>query len=546
MAKRNAWGGLCVVALMACGDNGAGGSLTEDGTGTTRGTADTGETTTDTTPTTSATGSGVVTDPGSGTGTGGVSDATTSPPTTGQATTGTDTTGTDTGSEASSTGAVASTVDVTGDATTGDATTAGMTTAGMTTGTTGSGTMGEETSGEETGEADFCAGNGGILLPGDDICTGDLGEKTFTFALCSCTNFTTAGVFTVDAFNSDANKPQPVNGGSVGINGNYTTVALAGIGGALWVDGKVSTVAIHDVGETLQCGGDVSATVVSHVNEDAYVEGNIGGILPLMTIDGDLHMPANKVNGGALVLGQTIKGPVNVETPCDCNNPIDVDKIVQGYEQDNDNAAAGIDEDLLDDVILPLQIELPCGVYFFSDIQHLLALKIVLTGRTVIAVDGDLTSIGLLDLELGPDAELDLFIAGDASFADLATLGDTKRPAAFRMYVGGQVTFASLFTFGGNLYQPNAVFNAAGLSSIWGSLYVGGINLVGAFAIHYDEAILDIEGCGEPGGGCIDGDDCGNPTPACIEGTCVPCQVDADCGPPLTCQEGGVCYPIPG
>ncbi|MDC0715933.1 DUF7305 domain-containing protein [Nannocystis bainbridge] len=482
--------------------------------------------------------------------TGGPGDTTQGAPTTGNPSTISDT-GSGGASESdgttdttTTTGPATTTTDTgdTTDTTTGTVTTTPVDTTGDTT------TQADTDTGDSTtGEPEFCAGEGGILLPGDgDKCSGDLGKNIFTFALCSCTNFTTAGIFTVDAFNSDANMPQPLHGGSVGINGNYTTVALADIGGTLWVDGKVSTVAVHEVGEILQCGGDVSATVLSHVNDDAFVEGNIGGLLPLMTIDGDLHQPVGKVNAGANVLGQTIKGPVSVDTPCDCSDPIDIAGIVDGYAQDNDNEAAGIDADELADVILPKVIELPCGVYYFNDIEHLLALKIKLTGRTVIAVKGDLTSIGLFDIELGPDAELDLFITGNASFADLATLGDTERPAAFRMYVGGVVSFVSLFTFGGNLYQPNAVFNAGGLASIWGSLFVGGINLVGAFAIHYDEAILDIDGCEPPGGSCFDGDDCGNPTPKCKQGECVPCETNADCGPPLTCQPGGVCYPLPG
>lgn len=518
MVVRNGWGVFCLAAaLMACGDGGAGESAAGNGTDATGGPGDT----TQGSPTTGA--PSTLSDTGSGSASESDGNAETTP-TTGPAATTTDT----------------------GDTSTG---TVGTTSVGTTSvGTTGDTTSADTDTGDSTtGEPDFCAGEGSILLPGEtDKCTGDLGENTFTFALCSCTNFTTAGVFTVDAFNSNDNVPQPLHGGSVGINGNYTTVALADIGGTLWVDGKVSTVAAHEVGEILQCGGDVSATVLSHVNEDAFVEGNIGGLLPLMTIDGDLHQPVGKVNAGANVLGQTIKGPVSVATPCDCSNPIDIAGIVEGYKEDNDNELAGIEPDELADLVLPKVIELPCGVYFFTDIEHLLALKIKLTGRTVIAVQGDLTSIGLFDFELGPDAELDLFIKGNASFADIATIGDTERPAAFRMYVGGVVTFASLFTLGGNLYQPHAVFNAGGLAEIWGSLFVGGINLVGAFAIHYDEAILDIDGCEPPGGACFDGDDCGNPTPTCKQGECVPCETNEDCGPPLTCQPGGVCFPLPG
>lgn len=404
------------------------------------------------------------------------------------------------------------------------------------------------TGGDDTGGVvPFCDGQGGILVPGpEQTCTGDLAEKTFVFALCSCSKLTTTGVFMTDSFNSN-DPDQPVqNGGSVGVNGSYTTNVLADIGGALWIDGDMSTLAVHDVAQDLQCGGNISTTLLSHVGGDAYVEGNIGGLLPLMTIDGDLHIPANKVSNGATVLGQKIKEPVQVKTPCDCSDPIDIAGIVQGYKADNDNDEAMVPVTRLEN-ILAESVELDCGRYFFTEAQSLLSLELVLTGRTVIAIEGDFNNLGLFNLELGPDAELDLFVSGDMTFVDLAQIGDIARPANLRIYVGGQVTFASGFQLGGNLYMPNSVFNAAGLASVYGSLFVGGIQIVELFSIHYDAAILEIEGCEEPGGSCGDCHDCLNPTPKCGPGgECVACQTDADCCPPHRCNDDGTCGPTPG
>ncbi|MCY1013964.1 hypothetical protein OV079_52260 [Nannocystis pusilla] len=205
MVVRNGWGVFCLAAaLMACGDGGAGESAAGNGTDATGGPGDT----TQGSPTTGA--PSTLSDTGSGSASESDGNAETTP-TTGPAATTTDT----------------------GDTSTG---TVGTTSVGTTSvGTTGDTTSADTDTGDSTtGEPDFCAGEGSILLPGEtDKCTGDLGENTFTFALCSCTNFTTAGVFTVDAFNSNDNVPQPLHGGSVGINGNYTTVALADIGGTL-------------------------------------------------------------------------------------------------------------------------------------------------------------------------------------------------------------------------------------------------------------------------------------------------------------------------
>lgn len=396
-----------------------------------------------------------------------------------------------------------------------------------------------------TGLEAFCDGEGAILLPGDEVtCTGDLAEKTFTFALCSCTGVTTVGTFNTDSFNSNDPNTPDINGGSVGVNGDYSANVQAGIGGALWIDGSMSTVLLHDVAQDLQCGGTVSALALSHVDGDAYVEGNIGGLLPLMTIDGDLHIPQGKAVN-ANVNGQIIKEPVNVDTPCDCSDPIDIPGIVQHFKNNNDNATLGIDPAEFETIDLVKTIELPCGRFFFTEIQSLVSLNIKITGRTVIAIEGDFNNLGLFDLEIAPDAELDLFVNGNLTFVDLATVGDTTRPAALRSYVHGDVSFANLFTLGGNLYMPNSEFNAAGLGSVFGALFVGGIQIVDLFWIHYDSAILELEGCEDPGGSCGDCHDCLNPTPSCNGGECGPCQSDADCCPPFHCFEGG-CYPEPG
>lgn len=432
-----------------------------------------------------------------------------------------------------------------------DTTTTGGAVSDGDTGTTGP----DPSAGDDSGTGDdttgggvvpFCDGQGGILLPGpEQTCTGDLGEKTFKFALCSCTAVNTTGTFFTDSFNSNDPDQPVMNGGSVGVNGNYTANVLTEIGGALWIDGDMSTLAIHDVAQDLQCGGDISTVLLSHVDGDAHVEGNIGGFVPLMTIDGDLHQPAGKSSLGAAVLGQKIKEPVDIQTPCDCSDPLDIAAIVQGYGADNDNDEAGVPVDRLANIVVDT-VELDCGRYYFSKAQSLLSLKLALTGRTVIAIDGDFNNLGLFDLELGPDAELDLFVAGDMTFVDLATIGDIDRPAALRIYVGGDVTFANGFQLGGNLYMPNAVFNAVGLASVYGSLFVGGINIIELFSIRYDSAILELEGCEEPGGECGDCHDCLNPTPACGPGgECVPCQTDADCCPPFLCNSGA-CLPAPG
>lgn len=436
---------------------------------------------------------------------------------------------------------------------TSDATTTGTITTGTSDASTGplasTGTSDATTSGESTGgttgAVDFCEGMGGILVPGDEMtCTGDLGKKTFLFAICSCSGLTANNTLKTDSFDSNMMNMMPMDGGSVGVNGPYTASSSVDIGGSLWVDGKIQTFNQHEVAQILQCSDDVNANSPSHVADDLYLEGNINAQNKTLTIDGDLHIQAGKQNNGATVGGKTIKGPVEVKTPCDCSDLIDVPKIVQGYMADNDNDSVPLAVDELIGLPQPKELELPCGRYFLTGIDSNSSLKISLTGRTVIAIAGDVKNAGAFTIELGPAAELDLFIAGNAEFNNVAAIGDPKRPAATRIYVGGSFKFASNFTLGANLYQPNATFTANNMSEIWGSLFVGGLNLASPLVVHYDQAILELEGCDDPNKPCGDCHDCANPTPTCTkEGTCGPCVVDSDCCPPLAC-DGGICKAI--
>ncbi len=462
--------------------------------------------------------------------------------------------GSNTGTTSASTGSASGTSSGTG-TTAGTATTDPGTSGGSSSSTTGavsesgtttSASTSDGSSSSTGGPVGFCDGEGGILLPGDlnDMCTADLGKKTFLFAVCSCAGLTANNVLKTDSYDSEMMMNMMTKtGGSVGVNGAYSASSQNDIGGTLWVDGPIQTFNSHMVAQDVQCGGDYSATSPSNVGDDMYVEGNLLAVNKVVTIGGDLHIAAGKSTVGANVLGKIIKEPVLVKTPCDCNDPIDVAAIVAGYKLDNDNLANAIEPDQLIGNPLPEVLELPCGRFYFDAITPNNSLTIKLTGRTVLAIAGDVVIPGPFILELGPDAELDLFVAGNVTLNNTATIGDTKRAAATRIYVQQSFKFSSNFVLGANLYQPNAMFTANNMAEIWGSLFVGGLTLASPFTVHYDQAILDLNGCEEPGGGCTDCHDCANPTPACKNGTCEQCVVDSDCCPPLVC-DGGQCKVI--
>jgi hypothetical protein len=55
----------------------------------------------------------------------------------------------------------------------------------------------------------------------------------------------------------------------------------------------------------------------------------------------------------------------------------------------------------------------------------------------VLFVDGDMIIDGGMNLEIGPEGEVDLFVAGSLAVGAAASFGNTSRPSLVRTYVGG-------------------------------------------------------------------------------------------------------------
>ncbi|MEZ4382985.1 MAG: hypothetical protein R3A79_16785 [Nannocystaceae bacterium] len=445
---------------------------------------------------------------------------------------------TSSGSAGSSTGSTAGeSTGPTTSASASDATTATTATTGGSDTDTSGGTTGgsdSDTDGGTTGVVDFCEGGGGLQVPGDDTCTGDIGKKTFLFAACSCGDVTVNNSLITDSFE--------MGGGSVGTNGAYKATSKVDIEGSLWASGAISSFNSHTVSEHLQCKSTVSASGSAAVGGDAYVEDSVSAPNKSLTIAGDLHIPAGKTHN-AIVNGAVIVEDVAVKTPCDCDDLLDIPGIIAAFAGVSDNLEMGIDPDALKNTAMAKTVDLPCGIYVLNEITANAAATLNILGRVVLVIPGEVHASGPLTVNLAEDAELDLFVGGSAYFANTIELGDPARPAATRAYFHGQATFAGAFDVGANIYMPNAAFKANNAVEMWGALFVGSLDVAGPLVIHYDEDILDLEGCDEPGEACGDCHDCVNPTPACVDGECGPCQTSADCCPPLQCVEG-VCETI--
>ena len=476
-----------------------------------------------------------------------------------------------------------------------------------------------------------CA-NGGppIDVPignGETQCTGSLGAVTFRFGLCSCTNVGPLGHdLTVDAFDSRVGPytPTPTSkrmGGGIGVNNTMQNTADIEAFGDIWVFGAQHNtkgeLRVHDrffnkgsfdftdlvsVNEsvlgscsisgsncfaTADCGATGGSCVLTGVagGEDAWVGGAInkgGGGNFGMNVSGTLTTgttACNALAGEDVTAGACVAAafPSNLAPPCDCdpnkNELIPVRAIVDHFRTNNDNALIGLSSQALNGGS-SARLDLPCGIYYFDQINISQATTIVVHGRTAIAIGGSVVVSQPIIFDLDPDATLDIFVAGVVKTSQELTLGNPSYPRLSRMYVGSpgcsgsgscqvnadccsgvcQQNGVCLGGGGGNISEA---FSMSGSSFLNGLMYAGfgtfrvtnPLLMNGAvFAnyydsvqatIHFDKGAVDNgQECPPPppNAQCDSCRDCDNQ--ACINGQCTQCQVDTDCCSPLRCVSG--------
>lgn len=419
---------------------------------------------------------------------------------------------------------------------------------------------------------EYCEGSGPPIIIGDqgglmgDVCTGDIAQVTFRYAICSCESPTGTDELVTDAFDSTQGAYTPGGrGGAVGTNGSYTATGLARIGGALWVSGTGSSQVTneHTVLGELHVQGNLTAAALMSVDRDAYVGGDLTA--QDLSINGDLHIPAGRNITGTVNANNTVRQPVTVSRPCACEDSelVDIAGFIRAHEQVNDNAEIGLDPDVLADVNTSTVLALPCGRFHLSGIQGTAPIRITIEDRTALFISGDVTTTGTLELELAPGAEVDVFIGGSLTATDQLELGSAEAPAKARLYIGGEddITLTNKALLAGNVYAPRAEMVVTDALEVFGSIFVKRLRFTNKLTVHYDRAILEAgEGCVDPvppgpdagvadaGGAdagappdlCTDCTDCGNQ--ACVNGACGACVTNDDCCSPLVCR-GGTCVP---
>jgi hypothetical protein len=384
-------------------------------------------------------------------------------------------------------------------------------------------------------------------------CGGQLAAHTFTHAVCACEDLGLAAIFSTGSFDSAAADKSTVQaGGGVGVVGSYPPVS-SNIGGTLTVFGTARSPVIP---QGLEAWGDLwlagGATFVSSlkVHRDARFVSAVGYV-------GSVNIGRNLILGSAGSLrgwvgpeyigGARIPSSFTVPEPCGCTDRLDIPAMEATGAATYDNAAIGLEVSALSNVTTLFKKDLPCGRYRFDSIGGPGPIQLTITGRVAIFVDNNATLPDSFQLTIAPgvDAEVDWLIRGNLSNGS-ARIGDTARPSATRIYVGGADN--EIMVTGGlmaaNIYAPNTNISLAGI--VTGSFYGKNVNVIGAsFAsVTYDRSILNK------------GNKCDQPTPcdsthfcngslACKQDVCQPCSADDDCALPLVCDAtSNTCQPM--
>ena len=409
------------------------------------------------------------------------------------------------------------------------------------------------------GEDDYCETGGPFVEVGDEeevyeTCSGEVAERVFTNSICSCTDVNIAGYLTTRSFDS-RDDPEVIEAGApVSVNNTYSTSGYTDVGGTFTVTGAQSTnfAGYLSVGGDLRFGGDMSAAGYLEVVRDAWLLGDVT-VPGYINIHRDLHQaPGRRLMAVVTVGGERYNESFDLDLPCRCGpgDVLDIEDLVEQGRIDNDNASIGLDPAVLNNVVgVGVELELDCGRFYLEQIGGVGGITIRILGHTALFVDGDVNALGALNVEMGPEGELDLFVRGNLVTIGAGSFGSSDRPAMSRIYVGGEgdVVLIGAAEFVGNVYAPRSRITAVGAAFVYGSLFGHRIDMPGALMVHYDRHILDVgEDCGEDEDPEMC-DRCDNDCPgnrACVDNVCIDCRTDSDCCEPLVCWPDGSCGPL--
>jgi hypothetical protein len=351
-----------------------------------------------------------------------------------------------------------------------------------------------------------CSGNP-ITLPTATgaTCAAALETRAHRFVLCSCESMNAPARVRTDAYDSrDAVMVIDEGAGAIGIGGNLVSSAEVRAGGAFYVAGAGGIDASSHIRSerSLRVGGPFTIrNDNADVGTDAYVNGNVTATGGEFRVSRTLHVPPGAVLTGVSA-ADTLNEAVSVPAPCDCSAGfVDAAGAIAAAAAANANTTINLSPTALATVTAPRRLELPCGVFHLDDIDADASITLVVHGRTLLAISGDVTVRAGLAVELDANAELDLLVAGGLTTRGGSSFGAAAAPARFRVWVAGtsSVTFDGAPAVSAVVHAPAAAVIATSGLPLSGSLLARSVMIGADSLLHYDEAILEAGTvCNEP------------------------------------------------
>lgn len=316
--------------------------------------------------------------------------------------------------------------------------------------------------------------------------------------------------------------------GSAATNGDLTGGDLD-VGGALTVSGTATVGDLRARGRVRVLGG-VDA---QRVDVGALAVGGSVRVRGDLAVRGPFTSPfgADVTVGGTRRAGTEVRAAVTFPHACEREEVFDFAGRAADLRGRNDNAAAGLRDDLLAATGRPERVELACGRYRFRGVWAGGPLVFAVTGHVEVLLDDDVTPADLR-VELAPGADVDVVVAGAFRPTGAVRFGGEAAPARARLYVFGGPTATLAAGFAGLLHAPSLTVRVSG--PVYGALRVNAV-LGAEVDVHYDVAALDAAGtCAA--GRCASCLDC--PAAACGAAVCGACAGDDACCAGLRCEAG--------
>jgi hypothetical protein len=312
-----------------------------------------------------------------------------------------------------------------------------------------------------------------------------------TNAVCVCEDFSNVGTLTTE---SRAAAGGGARTASVGVNGDASGLMgeQGGIDGDFVVGGSLHTLGTVKVAGALAVGRDLGATGTLTIGGDAQVAGNVD-LLGHITVGGILRVggKSSPFSPGDIQAAATqpfsSAPPRDLPCACGAGKQMDVPKTVAAAAAKHDDAKVGLGPHDLS-TFGQKDLTLPTGSYFFDRISTLGALRIHVAGQVSLYLDGDLDLVGDQTFAFDDGATLDLYVTGTIGTLGAFTVGTSKNPTDFRLYLGGDHAAISTIgdaVFRGVVYAPSADVSFLEKMTVDGAIFAKRLHYTGDLVVRY-------------------------------------------------------------